>query len=231
MPATLDFPISGMTCASCAGRVERALKKIPGVREARVNLASERAQVEAEGVALGQLIEAVDRAGYSVPSQTVELAIVGMTCASCAGRVERALLKVPGVRSASVNLASERAHVELLGQADPAALIAGGGQGRLRGQFARRSPARRRQRRTAPAPRTLDGDRRPGPRRAAGHPNVRRPVRPALDAAGLGAIRCSPRRCSSSSARASTRPPRRRCAPAPATWTCWSPWAPAPVTA
>ena len=113
MPATLDFPISGMTCASCAGRVERALKKIPGVREARVNLASERAQVEAEGVALGQLIEAVDRAGYSVPSQTVELAIVGMTCASCAGRVERALLKVPGVRSASVNLASERAHVEL----------------------------------------------------------------------------------------------------------------------
>lgn len=86
-------------------------------------MASERAHVEAEGVALDRLIDAVDRAGYSVPSQHVELAIEGMTCSSCVGRVERALLKVPGVRRASVNLASERAHVELLGQPDPAALI------------------------------------------------------------------------------------------------------------
>ena len=123
MSATVDFPISGMTCASCAGRVERALKKIPGVQNVQVNLASERAHVEADGVDLGLLIAAVDRAGYSVPSQSVELAIEGMTCASCVGRVERALLKLPGVRSVSVNLASERAHVELLGQPDPTALI------------------------------------------------------------------------------------------------------------
>jgi Cu+-exporting ATPase len=123
MSATVDFPINGMTCASCVGRVERALKKVPGVHSVQVNLASERAHVQAEGVALDQLIDAVDRAGYSVPSQRVELAIEGMTCASCVGRVERALLKTPGVRSASVNLASERVQVELLGQPDPAALI------------------------------------------------------------------------------------------------------------
>lgn len=123
MSATVDFLINGMTCASCVGRVERALEKVPGVQRVQVNLASERAHVEAEGVALDQLIDAVDRAGYSVPSQHVELAIEGMTCSSCVGRVERALLKVPGVRRASVNLASERAHVELLGQPDPAALI------------------------------------------------------------------------------------------------------------
>lgn len=123
MSATVDFPINGMTCASCVGRVERALEKVPGVQRVQVNLASERAHVEAEGVALDQLIDAVDRAGYSVPSQHVELAIEGMTCSSCVGRVERALLKAPGVRRASVNLASERAHVELLGQPDPAALI------------------------------------------------------------------------------------------------------------
>ncbi|MGP3792420.1 heavy metal translocating P-type ATPase [Pseudomonas sp. B392_1p] len=123
MSATVDFPINGMTCASCVGRVERALEKVPGVQHVQVNLASERAHVEAEGVALDQLIDAVDRAGYSVPSQHVELAIEGMTCSSCVGRVERALLKAPGVRRASVNLASERAHVELLGQPDPAALI------------------------------------------------------------------------------------------------------------
>ncbi|MBD7975972.1 heavy metal translocating P-type ATPase [Serpens gallinarum] len=123
MSATVDFPINGMTCASCVGRVERALEKVPGVQRVQVNLASERAHVETEGVALDQLIDAVDRAGYSVPSQHVELAIEGMTCSSCVGRVERALLKAPGVRRASVNLASERAHVELLGQPDPAALI------------------------------------------------------------------------------------------------------------
>ena len=120
---TFTLPVSGMTCASCAGRVERALRKVPGVTAAAVNLASEQVRVDAEGSELATLIQAVESAGYSVPTQVVELAIEGMTCASCVGRVERALLKVPGVRSAAVNLASERVRVELLGTLEPNALI------------------------------------------------------------------------------------------------------------
>ncbi|MEE1925677.1 heavy metal translocating P-type ATPase [Pseudomonas sp. 148P] len=121
---TFDLPIAGMTCASCAGRVERALRKVAGAEQVNVNLATEQARIQAPADRLPALVEAVNQAGYSVPSHSVELNISGMTCASCAGRVERALSKLPGVQSASVNLASERAHVELLGQVDSATLIA-----------------------------------------------------------------------------------------------------------
>ncbi|MDR0277671.1 MAG: heavy metal translocating P-type ATPase [Paucimonas sp.] len=121
---TFDLPIAGMTCASCAGRVERALRKVAGAEQVNVNLATEQARVQAPADRLPALVEAVSQAGYSVPSHSVELSIGGMTCASCAGRVERALNKLPGVQSVSVNLASERAHVELLGQVDDATLIA-----------------------------------------------------------------------------------------------------------
>jgi len=121
--ATHTLPVSGMTCASCAGRVERALLKVPGVASASVNLANEQVRVESSEADVAALIEAVQKAGYGVPVQSLELAIDGMTCASCVGRVERALLKVPGVRSAAVNLASERAHVEVIGTPDPAVLI------------------------------------------------------------------------------------------------------------
>ncbi|WAE51930.1 heavy metal translocating P-type ATPase [Stutzerimonas frequens] len=121
--ATHTLPVSGMTCASCAGRVERALLKVPGVTTASVNLANEQVRIEGDDLGTATLIEAVEKAGYGVPLQSIELAIDGMTCASCVGRVERALLKVPGVRSAAVNLASERAHVEVIGTPDPAVLI------------------------------------------------------------------------------------------------------------
>ena len=123
MPNQFDLPIDGMTCASCAGRVEKSLAKVPGVRSVSVNLATEQARVEAPAESLPALVEAVQQAGYSVPAHSLELDISGMTCASCAGRVEKALAKVPGVKSASVNLATERAHVELLGQVDPGLLI------------------------------------------------------------------------------------------------------------
>ena len=123
MPIQYDLPIAGMTCASCAGRVEKALAKVPGVTSVSVNLATEQARIEAPADSLPLLLEAVAQAGYSVPSQTVELNIGGMTCASCAGRVEKALAKVPGVTNATVNLASERAHIESLGPIDPARLI------------------------------------------------------------------------------------------------------------
>ena len=113
--------VEGMTCASCVGRVERALKAVPGVQTASVNLATERAEVTGVAVDRALLVKAVEDAGYDVPSRPVDLQIEGMTCASCVARVERALKTVSGVTYASVNLATERAHV--IGQADPAALI------------------------------------------------------------------------------------------------------------
>lgn len=113
--------VEGMTCASCVGRVERALKAVPGVQSASVNLATERAEVSGAAVDRALLVKAVEDAGYDVTSRPVDLQIEGMTCASCVARVERALKTVSGVTYASVNLATERAHV--IGQADPAALI------------------------------------------------------------------------------------------------------------
>ncbi|MEE8273670.1 MAG: heavy metal translocating P-type ATPase [Alphaproteobacteria bacterium] len=111
--ATLTLRVDGMTCASCVARVERAIGKVPGVDRVSVNLASERAEVRYDPAwaTPGALAEAIAGAGYSVPGETVTLAIEGMTCASCVGRVERALAKAPGVLSAEVNLASEQARV------------------------------------------------------------------------------------------------------------------------
>ncbi|PMY48137.1 MULTISPECIES: heavy metal translocating P-type ATPase [Pseudomonas] len=121
---TFDLPIAGMTCASCAGRVERALSKVAGAMAVSVNLATEQARVQAPSDSLPALMAAVQDAGYSVPAHSLELNIGGMTCASCVGRVERALSKVAGVTRVSVNQANERAHVDLLGQVDSADLIA-----------------------------------------------------------------------------------------------------------
>ncbi|HHA2578755.1 TPA: heavy metal translocating P-type ATPase [Stenotrophomonas maltophilia] len=122
-PATISLPIEGMTCASCVGRVEAALSRVEGVGSVSVNLATERADIRPSGpVDRAALIQAVERVGYDVSPATVELAVEGMTCASCVGRVERALLALPGVSQASVNLATERATVR--GVADTAALVA-----------------------------------------------------------------------------------------------------------
>jgi P-type Cu+ transporter len=123
VPTQFDLPIDGMTCASCAGRVEKALAKVPGVESVSVNLATEQARIQAPADSLAALVDAVQQAGYSVPAHSLELDVGGMTCASCSGRVEKALSKVPGVERVSVNLANERAHVELLGHVDPARLI------------------------------------------------------------------------------------------------------------
>jgi Cu+-exporting ATPase len=122
---TFHLPVTGMTCASCVLRVERALKKVPGVVDASVNLATEDATVQAAaGVGAAALAEAVRRAGYGVAMQEQTLPIGGMTCASCVTRVEKALLKVPGVSVASVNLATERATVQALAGVPLAALRA-----------------------------------------------------------------------------------------------------------
>ncbi|SMG58679.1 heavy metal translocating P-type ATPase [Paraburkholderia susongensis] len=149
-PATrvVELDIGGMTCASCVTRVEKALSKVPGVARASVNLATERARVESDAtVQPGLLADAVRKAGYeatldadtgvattqaeapheapAATPQATELSIGGMTCASCAMRVEKALSKVPGVASASVNLATETATIHPAGiAADTDALIA-----------------------------------------------------------------------------------------------------------
>ena len=122
---SLELPVTGMTCATCALRVEKALRAVPGVAGASVNLATERARVEASpAVAIGALDEAVRKAGYGLDRIELRLSVEGMTCASCVTRVERALAKVPGVIGATVNLATERASVQVLGGVAPADLLA-----------------------------------------------------------------------------------------------------------
>lgn len=112
---TLDIPVLGMTCASCVGRVEKAIRAAPGVKTATVNLAAERARVEMdEAGSAAAVTQAIRSAGYEPIEHTFELKITGMTCASCVGRVERALKAAPGVLDASVNLATERATVRVL---------------------------------------------------------------------------------------------------------------------
>ncbi len=111
----IDLPITGMTCASCVSRVERALKKTEGVLDASVNLATEKATVQVnEDASLDALIETVQSAGYDVDLASATMQIEGMTCAACVSRIEGAILKSPGVLKASVNLATEKATVSYL---------------------------------------------------------------------------------------------------------------------
>lgn len=122
----LDLRITGMSCAACVRRVERAAAAVPGVQAVAVNLATERAAVTAvPGLRLSDLAGALAKVGYPVVEETVDLAIAGMSCASCVGRVERALMRLPGVLAAEVNLATERARVRVAaGAAGPGELAA-----------------------------------------------------------------------------------------------------------
>ncbi len=108
----VTFGIRGMTCAACANRIEKGLAKMPGVSQATVNLALERATVEFDPSTsdVSALVSKVRDLGYDVDSERVEFDIVGMTCAACALRIEKALNKLPGVQ-ASVNLGTEKANV------------------------------------------------------------------------------------------------------------------------
>ena len=107
---TQTLRVDGMTCAACTARVERMLSREPGVTEVRANLMTNSVSVDgqADPKALAQRLSI---AGFTAPTETTQLAISGMTCASCVGRVERVLAKVPGVQEATVNLASESATV------------------------------------------------------------------------------------------------------------------------
>lgn len=107
--------VEGMTCASCVGRVERALKGTEGVTRANVNLATETAEVSfGDAVKVSDLVTVLDKAGYPARVEELVFDVHGMTCASCVGRVERALAQEEGVTEASVNLAAETATVSYL---------------------------------------------------------------------------------------------------------------------
>lgn len=110
------YPIKGMHCASCAQNVERTIKALPGVKRANVNLASEKLTVDYEQnqVNVDDMAQAVKGIGYELvkPSDTEVFGIQGMSCASCAAKIEQATRKLPGVASANVNLATEKLNIE-----------------------------------------------------------------------------------------------------------------------
>ncbi|MFN3585937.1 MAG: heavy metal translocating P-type ATPase [Moraxellaceae bacterium] len=122
---TFTLGIDGLRCASCVARVEKVLASVPGVVEARVNLATETARIDTDGsTSLAAVHDAVERAGYHLATVHTDLAVSGMTCASCAGRVEKALTGVPGVVAARVNLASDTARITHVPGVAPSALVA-----------------------------------------------------------------------------------------------------------
>ena len=114
---TVQLKISGMTCAACSARIEKGLSKLAGVEKAAVNLASEKAVVTYDPAQTNPevMAEKIHDLGYAVVKDKVEFAIIGMTCAACAARIEKGLQKLPGVYAANVNLATEKAVVEYNG--------------------------------------------------------------------------------------------------------------------
>ena len=138
----LTFKVGGMTCAACVARVERVMKKVPGIEEVSVNLATEKAKVQVQADAdvpaiTTALTTAVGKAGFELiapetsasgttvsDSDALSLDVEGMTCASCVLRVEKALRKVPGVQDVSVNLATNKAVIKSHDHIDAGNLIA-----------------------------------------------------------------------------------------------------------
>ena len=111
----MQIPIRGMTCASCVGRIEKAVRRVEGVEQVAVSLATESAKIHlTDSSRAASVIEAIEKAGYEVPLEEAELSIEGMTCASCVGRIEKSLNKLPGLKKSSVNLATERAKVSFV---------------------------------------------------------------------------------------------------------------------
>jgi len=110
-PQHIELPIAGMTCAACSTRLEKNLNRLDGV-SANVNLTTEVAHVEfdPDKVTPADLVAQIGKTGFSVPDQTLDLAISGMTCAACSTRLEKVLNRIPGVE-ARVNLATEKARL------------------------------------------------------------------------------------------------------------------------
>lgn len=111
----IEIRVDGMSCASCVGRIEKALMGQRGVAESQVNLATGKATVKFDQPATpATLIDLIKEAGYQPRVQSAEIPVIGMTCGSCVSRVERALNKQPGMVKASVNLTTQKAFVEFL---------------------------------------------------------------------------------------------------------------------
>jgi P-type Cu+ transporter len=115
MRKAIQLPIQSMTCGSCVGRVEKQLRQVTGVENVRVNLATETASIEGS-VSLDKLVSAVEAAGYQVPSTHAVYGVTGMSCASCAARIEKAMLALPQVQKANVNLATEQLTLSLIAE-------------------------------------------------------------------------------------------------------------------
>ena len=117
---TFTLPLSGLHCVACVSRVEQAVAEVEGVVESTVNLADEMLTVRSDqDLTAAAVVAAVEAAGYEVPAAERTLQVEGMHCTSCVGQVEKAILDVPGVLDASVNLASGQALVRhALGQAE-----------------------------------------------------------------------------------------------------------------
>ena len=121
--ADTTLSVQGMTCATCAGRVESALRRVHGVHSAEVNLATDQARVEHDAP-VAELVAAIEDAGFEVPPTTLRLHVSGMTCATCSNRVGAALREAPGVISAQVNLATDVASLAVRAGTSAAPLIA-----------------------------------------------------------------------------------------------------------
>ncbi|MED1301402.1 copper-translocating P-type ATPase [[Bacillus thuringiensis] serovar konkukian] len=109
-----NLQISGMTCAACANRIEKGLKKVEGVHDANVNFALEKTKImyNPQKTNPQQFKEKVESLGYGIVSDKAEFTVSGMTCAACANRVEKRLNKLEGVNEATVNFALESATVD-----------------------------------------------------------------------------------------------------------------------
>ena len=109
-----NLQITGMTCAACATRIEKGLNKMDGVEQANVNLALEKSMIkyDPEKLTNQDLEKKIQDLGYGVAKENKEFAITGMTCATCATRIEKGLNKLEGISFANVNLALENATVE-----------------------------------------------------------------------------------------------------------------------
>lgn len=110
----IAMQVSGMTCAACASRIEKGLKRMPGVTDANVNMATETSNVTYDPAETGAaaIQEKIEKLGYHVITEKAEFDIEGMTCAACANRIEKRLNKIEGVTNAPVNFALETVAVE-----------------------------------------------------------------------------------------------------------------------
>ncbi|HEU5139975.1 MAG TPA: heavy metal-associated domain-containing protein, partial [Bacillales bacterium] len=109
----LSLDVTGMTCASCSARIEKVLNKMDGV-EANVNLAMENARIkyDEDSAQPGDFVQKIQKLGYDVPDEKVELDIKGMTCAACSTRIEKGLSRMQGIDMANIDLATESGVVE-----------------------------------------------------------------------------------------------------------------------